>query len=298
MKKVLILGANSYIGCSFQAYVEQNYPGEFQVDRVSLRGNGWQEEDWSEYDSVIHMAAKVHAAKSRFSEEELREYEVVNCELPYETAKKSLTDGVKQYIFFSSMSIYGGGDGRKAVTITADTKPSPQTPYGKSKWRAEQKLQELFREKTGTKLAILRPPMIYGKNCKGNYQILAKIAGKCPIFPDYNNERSMLYIDNLSEFLVKLTKCGAGGVYFPQDREYVKTSDMVSLIAGVRGKKVRKCRMFNSVITLLKYVPGKIGRLARKAFGSLVYEKEMGDCVPGDYRKCSLEESIERTEKM
>lgn len=297
MKKVLILGANSYIGCSFQAYAEQNYSGKFEIARISLRDENWKNMDWSEYDSVIHVAAKVHVTKNRFSEEELREYDEVNCGLPYETAKKAVADGVKQYIFFSSMSIYGRGDERKAVTITADTKPSPQTPYGKSKWQAEKKLWELFRKETGTKLAILRPPMIYGKNCKGNYQTLVKIAGKSPIFPDYHNERSMLYIDNLSEFLVKLTECGAEGLYFPQDREYVKTADMVSLIAGVHGKKMWKCKIFNPVITLLKYVPGKIGRLAGKAFGSLVYEKELGNCVPGDYRKYTLEESIERTEK-
>ena len=177
MKKVLILGANSYIGNSFQKYIGENYNDQYEVHKVSLRGEAWKEDDWSGYDSILNVTGKAHADIGILTEEQKQEYYAVNCDLTCEAAQKAVKDGVGQYIYLSSVIVYGdSSNGGGAIHITKDTKPAPSNFYGDSKWQAEQKLQVLFEElkeddgKNNTALAIVRPPMIYGKNSKGNFK--------------------------------------------------------------------------------------------------------------------------------
>ena len=311
MKKVLILGVNSYIGTSFQNYVEKNYPEEFCVDKVSLRGDEWKTMDWSGYDSIINVTGKAHADIGSLNEQEKKEYYEVNCELACEAYKKAIRDGAAQYIYLSSIIVYGdSSNSRKPVVITRDTKPSPSNFYGDSKWQAEQQLERVFETEGGatgqampqagangrTRLAIIRPPMIYGAGCKGNYQMLRKMAGKLPFFPNYRNERSMLYIGNLCEFMRLLVLHGDGGLFFPQNQEYVRTAELIRLIGERHCKKIACLSFLSPAVSLGKLVPGKIGGLVRKAFGSLVYEKSMSEYQRGAYQRYSLRESVEETE--
>lgn len=312
MKKVLILGVNSYIGTSFQNYVEKNYPNELCVDKVSLRGDAWKTMDWSVYDSILNVTGKAHADIGSLTEQEKAEYYEVNCELACEAYKKAIRDGAAQYIYLSSIIVYGdSSNSRKPVIITKNTKPSPSNFYGDSKWKAEQKLERIFETegaKTGqsmpyagangrTRLAIIRPPMIYGAGCKGNYQTLRKMAAKVPVFPDYRNVRSMLYIGNLCEFLRLLVDYGDGGLFFPQNQEYVKTAELIRLIGERQCKKIVCLRLLAPAVAAGKLVPGKLGGLVRKAFGSLVYEKSMSEYQRGAYQRYSLRESVEETEE-
>lgn len=295
MKKVLILGANSYIGNSFQKYIEENYNDQYEVHKVSLRGEAWKEDDWSGYESVINVTAKVHITNERYTEAEIKEYNDINCTLACEAAVKALNEGVGQYIFLSTMSIYGIGDSKKPVVIDESTKPNPQNPYGKSKWNAEVELNRIFQnngDKQKTKLVIIRPPMVYGKGCRGNFQTLVKLAKICPVFPDYPNGRSMLFVDNLSEFMAQVIKNQMEGVFFPQDRKYVNTADMVEVLASANGKKIRKCKIFNPFVDIGKYAPGKVGRMVRKAFGTLVYDSEISKNDIFDYQKYGMEDGI------
>lgn len=296
MKKILILGANSYIGTSFRKYLTTEYPEQYIVDTVSLRGDAWKRMDWANYDSVINVTGKAHADITTLSDAEKQEYYTVNCELACEAAKKAITDQVKQYIYFSSIIVYGdSSNSRKPVRITADTKPDPSNFYGDSKWQAEQRLQKIFDAATGsTKLAVLRPPMIYGKGSKGNFQMLVKLAEKLPIFPTYHNERSMLYIENLAEFLRKLVEDGRGGSFLPQNREYASTSDMICEIVEAKGKKILCLRWMNPFVKLAFVMPGKIGKMVKKAFGSMTIDKELSLAI-SDYQRFDLKESIQRS---
>ena len=195
MKKILILGANSYIGTSFRKYLTTEYPEQYIVDTGSLRGDAWRRMDWSGYESILNVTGKAHADISSLTEEQKQEYYAVNCDLAREAAEKAIADGAKQYIYLSSIIVYGdSSNSKKPVHITAKTNPAPSNFYGDSKWQAEQKLQELFAQKqtADTRLAILRLPMIYGPGCKGNYRTLQKMAQKLPLFPTYHNERSVL----------------------------------------------------------------------------------------------------------
>ena len=294
MKKILILGANSYIGTSFHNYLTTKYPGQYQTDIVSLRGTDWKNRDWSGYDSVLNVTGKAHADISSLTEEQKQEYYAINCELAVEAAKKAIADGAAQYVYFSSIIVYGdSSNSRKPVRITADTEPAPSNFYGDSKWQADQKIQALADERF--KVVVLRPPMIYGKGSKGNYPQLAKLAGKLPLFPIVHNQRSMLYIENLAQFVKLMIDNEETGVFFPQNEQYINTSDLVQMIAVVKGHRLVMVPGTGWAVRLMKKIPGKIGTLTGKAFGDSVYDMQMSE-YKEEYRVCDWKESVRRTE--
>lgn len=156
--------------------------------------------------------------------------------------EKAKAEGVKDFIFMSSMIVYGDSAPYKEQKIIDETTiPVPANFYGDSKLQADVAVRELADEKF--KVIVLRPPMIYGKGSKGNYPKLAKLAKKLPIFPNVDNERSMLYIENLCEFLCQImlvkTIKENSIVLIPQNSEWVKTSEMAKKIREETGKKVR-----------------------------------------------------------
>ena len=292
MKKVLITGANSYIGTSFEEYAKQHYPEELKIDTIDMIDGSWRKADFSGYDIVFHVAGIAHADVGKVTEEIKAKYYAINTDLAIETAQKAKADGVKQFVFMSSAIVYGdSAPYGKAKRITKDTKPHPANFYGDSKWKADKGVRKLSDE--NFKVTVLRPPMIYGKGSKGNYPTLDKMAKKLPIFPDVKNERSMLYIENLCEFLSQVMIRGEGGIFWPQNREYTRTSEMVKTIAGANGHRIRVSKGWNWVVIISSKMPGKIGDLTNKAFGSMSYNQEMSQ-YDFEYRKISLNESIKK----
>lgn len=294
MKKVLITGAGSYIGTSFGAWALQ-YPGEIQTDTLDVKDGLWRNEDFGGYDAVFHVAGLAHADVGKVSEEQKAFYYKINRDLAVEVAGKAKAEGVGQFIFMSSMIVYGesAGVGRKRV-ITAQTKPHPANFYGDSKWQADQGVRALADSKF--QVAVLRPPMIYGAGSKGNYPLLAKWAVRLPVFPAIKNERSMLYIENLCECVRLLVLSGKGGIYFPQNQTYVSTAELVRRIAKVHGHRIWLTRLLNPFVHLAGAIPGKPSGLAAKAFGNMVYEPGMSRCFDGKYRVKDLAQSISKTE--
>ncbi|MGM0201795.1 NAD-dependent epimerase/dehydratase family protein [Enterococcus sp. AZ149] len=274
MKRILITGANSYIGTSFEKWMQQ-FGDNYQIDTIDMHGDQWKEKDFSQYDSVFHVAGIAHADVSKVSEETKQLYYKVNCDLAVETAEKyknDLNGKNGQFIFMSSIIIYGEETNiNKKRVITSETLPNPSNFYGDSKWKAEQKLTPL---KSDTfKIVFIRPPMIYGEGSKGNYQLLVKIANWTPVFPNIKNERSMLNIYRLCDFIKLRVDFSDSGVFLPQDPVFQRTSFMVKEIAASKGKKVYLFSGLNLIIYLLGYFPGRIGRLINKAFGSLIIEQ-------------------------
>ena len=294
MKKILITGANSYIGVSFESYVKEHYSSELSVDTVDMIDGSWRKKDFSIYDIVYHVAGIAHTDIGNVSDEMKAKYYAINTDLAIETAQKAKDDGVKQFVFMSSAIIYGdSAPYGKAKRITADTEPRPANFYGDSKWKAEKGICKLADNEFT--VAVLRPPMIYGKNCRGNYPVLAKMAKKLPIFPNVQNERSMLYIENLCEFLCQIMIRSESGIFWPQNAEYSKTSDMVRIVGEVSGHKVRVSKAWNWMVGLATHVPGKISSLANKAFGNLSYDQSMST-YDFNYQLVDLKTSIKRTE--
>ena len=292
--KVLITGAGSYIGEYVKTYAEEHYPN-ITFETLDMLDANWRECDFTGYDVVYHVAGIAHADVGKVSEEEKEKYYAVNTDLTIEVAKKAKMNGVYQFIFMSSMIIYGDSApfGKEKI-ISRDTVPAPTNFYGDSKWQADKGVRALADK--DFKVAVLRPPMIYGKDSKGNYPILAKLAKKLPIFPEVDNERSMLYIENLCEFICKLILCGEGGIYFPQNKEYAKTSEIVNIIAKASGKKTKNLKVLKPAVKIAGKVPGKIKNLVNKAFGNSCYGQELSE-YSFEYRLYDLEESIIKTEE-
>ena len=280
MKSILITGKNSYIGSRFEEWLAK-YPDKYEVDAISLRDESWKEKDFSEYDVVYHVAGIAHRKETKENREL---YYAVNRDLAYEVAKKSKQDGIKQFIFLSTMSVYGLESG----VIDEYTPLKPKSNYGKSKLQGEELIKPL--EDDSFKIAILRPPMVYGKGCKGNYPRLANLAKITPIFPDIENKRSMIYIDNLSEFVRLLIDNSFGGLFLPQNKEYVKTSEMVKLIAEAHGKEIIMIKLFNPLLRILNV------SIVNKVFGDLTYNKDLSE-YEDDYKVYDFKESVFITEK-
>jgi len=285
MKKILITGTNSYVGTSLVKWLKNN-PDKYFVDTISLRHASWKEKDISNYDVILHVAGIAHVSSDPNMEES---YYKVNRDLTIEVAEKAKKDGVKQFIFMSSIIVYGDSSCQKRV-IDNNTVPTPSSFYGNSKLQAEQGIRRLVSSKF--KVVIIRPPMIYGKGSKGNYPKLSNAARTLPIFPDIDNRRSMLHIDNLCEFIRIMIDHEENGVFFPQNNEYVKTSEMVKLIADVHGKRIKLTKLFNPLIKLLGIKSG----LINKVFGNLYYDMTMSE-YKQNYRVRDLKESIVLTEK-
>lgn len=296
-KKVLITGAGSYIGGSFTSYASTHYPS-LSISAIDMLDGSWRDKDFSSYDIVYHVAGIAHADVGNVSEETKEKYYKVNTDLAVEVAEKAKAEGVKEFIFMSSMIVYGDSApyGKKKV-VDEHTIPQPANFYGDSKLQADVAVRDLADDMF--KVVVLRPPMIYGKGSKGNYPTLAKLAKKLPVFPNVDNERSMLHIDNLCEFLCQIMLVEfrtPSVVLIPQNSEWTKTSEMVREIGEVCGKSIKLLKVLNPAVWLGSKVPGKIGGLVNKAFGNSAYSQKISVYEGIDYQKVDLKESIRRTE--
>lgn len=298
MKYILITGVNSYVGNAVERYLAEYNAREgeelYRMDKVSLRGDEWETMSFASYDVILHVAGIAHADIGNVSEATKELYYRVNRDLTERVAKKAREEGVGQFIYLSSIIVYGDSAGvGGSKQIMAQTAPQPANFYGDSKWQAEQRLYLLATEQF--RVAVLRPPMIYGKGSKGNFPMLLKLAAKTPVFPKIANERSMLYVENLAEFIRLLIERGIGGTFFPQNAEYVTTAQMVQLIGRVQGRRILLCGVLNPFVKLASKVPGKIGGLTNKAFGSLTIDKALSVGEIDGYQIYSLEESVGRS---
>jgi len=290
MKRILITGANSYIGMSFEKYLQQ-WPEEYHVDTVDMIDGTWREKSFAGYDAVYHVAGIAHSDTGKVSDERKELYYKINTDLAIETAMKAKNDGVKQFIFMSSASVYGdSAPVGKMKVITKETQLSPANVYGDSKVKAEQGIIPLHDENFN--VVILRPPMIYGHGSKGNYPTLSKLAQKLPVFPKVDNHRSMLYVEHLSEFVRLMIENEEQGIFWPQNKEYSNTSEIVKIIAQAHGKKVFLMPGCAWALRLMSHFVAYVN----KAFGSVVYTPDIS-AYKEEYCKYSLHETIARTEE-
>ena len=254
--RLLILGKNSYIGKRLTEYLQQ-FPADYSVQSISQRDDHWKSMGFSAFDSIVDCVGIAHRKETK---ENAHEYYEINSDLAFQTAKKAKESGVEQFIFLSSMSVYGLDEG----IITKETQPDPKTHYGKSKWQAEQRISAL--QDDAFKVAIVRPPMVFGEGCKGNYQSLVKLAKVLPIIPDYKNQRSMISIENLNAYLKQLIDERSCGVFLPQDPEYHCTCEMIYNLSLKMGKGIKRTKYLNPIILPLMQT-----KLGKKAFSNLFY---------------------------
>jgi len=192
----------------------------------------------------------------------------------------------------SSMAVYGiEGKIAKQFVIDKSTPCNPNSFYGISKLEAENKIVELGDNHFS--IAIIRAPMVYSPNCPGNYGLFRKYVRMIRILPDIKNQRSMIFINNLTEFIRLLIDQQDRGLFFPQNKDYVDTLNMAEIIAHFYGKKILISKNLGGLL--------RAGRntfpIVNKIFGNLTYDKNLSQHYDWNYCKVGFEESIELTEK-
>lgn len=284
MTRVMIAGAGSYVGQNVRRYLLAT-SDHFEIDEVDTLDGNWRQADFGRYDVVFHVAGIAHVNAGR----KLKElYYSVNRDLAIEVARAAKAAGVRQFIFMSSQIVYHESRSLRPEMLTAATKVNPNGFYGDSKLQAENGLRELECE--SFRVCILRPPLIYGPNAKGNFLRLMRLAKKTPIFPAWHNKRSMLYVDNLAEFVKQAILRGLGGTYCPQNRELVDTVDVVRFFAKASGRRVWVTRLLNPFVWLGSLVLQPINKM----LGTYYYAPEMSR-MDFDYQLVGFEESLDRT---
>ena len=282
--RILVTG-HGFVAHNFAAWLAR-FGERYSCGLVSLRAPDWKNADWRGYDAVLHTAGIAHVSLDPRMESE---YMRVNRDLTLEAARKARDAGMKQFLFMSSAIVYGDSSplGQDKL-ITAGTEPHPSNFYGRSKLEAEQGLAAFAAPDFS--VAVVRAPMIYGPGCKGNFPLLAKCARTLPVFPLVQNARSMIYINSLCEFLRLLIENRDRGTFWPQNAEYVNTSDLVRQLAQAQGKKLRLTRLFNPALKILR----RFTPLVDKAFGSMRFDMAMSG-YRQDYRVVDFEQSLRDT---
>ncbi|WP_285945495.1 NAD-dependent epimerase/dehydratase family protein [Dubosiella newyorkensis] len=274
MKRVLITGKHSYLGGQVKQYLEQ-FP-DYEVEELDLHTN-WKDFDFSNYDSIFHVAGLAHSTPK---EEDRSLYYQINTDLAYEVAQKAKESGCKQFIFMSSIIVYGN----QVETITSKTPLLPENFYGDSKRKAEEKIWPLNDE--NFRVCIVRPPMIYGPNSKGNYRLLSNFAKKIPLFPNVSNHRSMLFVGNFTAFIKGVIDHSSSGFFLPQNKEEVETRYLVKEIAKIHQRPMWISNIWNPLIQLFKnqvYI--------KKLFGNLVIDPSLST-FGFDYQIYTFQQSI------
>lgn len=286
MKRILITGVNSFVGCALEKRLAR-FPDKYSVEKISLRDDGWKSADISGFDCVVHVAGIAHVP---YSKEMDARYAAVNRELTLEIARAAKSAGIPHFIFMSSMIVYGSAAPAGATrVISYDTPAAPENAYGQSKLDAENGLFSMADD--GFSVAAVRSPTVYGKGCRGAYRTISKMAGRLPVFPRCRGLRSVIYVENLAEFIRRAIDERAEGLLFPQDAQYVATSDFVRQIRACHGKKTLITPIFAPFIAAV----ARTGA-ARKIFGGIVYEQSMSQCAE-NYRLYTLEKAVGITEE-
>ena len=293
MKRVLITGANSFVGMNVETWLDESFDGEkklFKVDTVDTMNEAWKQADFTRYDVVFHVAGIAHVDPKP---EMAPLYYKVNRDLTIEIAKWAQEHGVKQFIYMSSRIVYRASKSMQGNVTTKETVPDPNDFYGDSKLQAEEGLRNLNLDLNANydlnrmKVCILRPPMIYGPGNKGNLPRLAWLATKTPIFPAWHNKRSMLHVNNLAEFVKQIILREMEGTFFPQNAEYADTVEIVRMFAKEHGHKIWISRLFNPFVWLGSFFLPAIPKM----FADSYYEQDMSR-MDFDYQVISFEESL------
>ena len=180
-------------------------------------------------------------------EHSYEKYHEINVDYPIKLAKQN---GVKQFVFISTIAIYG----EDKEKIDENTTYEPITPYGKSKLEAEKELLKLNDD--SFIVSIIRPPMIYGRNAPGNIDSLIKLVKKLPILPlgKIQNKRTFIFIQNLCYAIDEIITQKQNGTFLVSDDEPLSTSKLIKLIAKNLDKKIYliKIPFFQSLLKLVK----------------------------------------------
>jgi nucleoside-diphosphate-sugar epimerase len=280
LKRVLITGKNSYIGTNVEKWLMKE-PDKYYVESISVRGDEWKSFDFSTFDVVLHVAGIAHVKETNKNK---TLFIKINRDLAYQVAKLSKKMGVSQFIFMSTMAIYGKDEGE----INLMTQINPQTYYAKSKYHAEELIRKLEIE--SFVVTIIRSPIVFGEFAPGNLNKLIEFVSKTRIFLKINNQRSMIFIDNLSQHVLNVICLEYRGYTYPQNLDYINVYVFIKDYFKTKNIKVF---YINSIIfnRILKFL---FPKLFKKVFGNLFFSKDLENlsCSKGFLKYSEIIESI------
>lgn len=280
MKKILILGNDGYIGSKLESWLS-TYPNLY-VTGLCIQNDIWKTTCFKGYDVIVDVVGVAHIQPKKSLE---KLFYSINTTLTVALCEKAKKSEVSQFIFLSSMNVFGDRCG----IITSTDNPKPTSFYGDSKLQADNQIQAMNTELF--KVASVRPPAVYGKGCKGNFPTLLEYASKLLVFPDYKQKKSMIFIDNLCEFIRLLIENESSGLYHPQNREYTSTTEMIKSIVMIKGYNIHFIKIFNPLIQLLK---NRV-RIVNRAFADDAYELTLSKYFDWKYCVSGVEESIKKS---
>lgn len=275
--KILVTGANGFIG----NYFINTYGDTYDIQKFSFLHDDFNTLDLNTTETVLHLSALVHQMGGASA----AEYERVNLMQTLDLAKKAKQRGVKQFIFMSSVKVYGE-ESKSVYTETSEC--TPEDPYGKSKLKAERKLQEL--EDESFKVSIIRTPIVYGFGVKANIRNLIRLIKKFPILPfgEIRNKRSLVYIGNLCHLISEVITQNQRGIFLAADDEPLSTTELIQKIASSLGITIYLIHIPFFGYLLKKLKPS----LYRRLFGNFVVDNTKTKQILNFHNPYSPEEGI------
>tara|TARA_R110001583_G_scaffold18891_1_gene74684 strand:- start:745 stop:1707 length:963 start_codon:yes stop_codon:yes gene_type:complete len=251
--KILISGATGFVGKPLIKALKNSFYDIFPVVRNTSKSISETNDvvvsgidsntDWKNYldeiNTVIHCAARVHVMKETTSDP-LEDFREVNVLGAMNLAKSAVKAGVKRFVFISSIKVNGASTTGTVPYLPSD-KPVPEDPYGISKAEAEEQLLVLGK-KTGMEVVIIRPPLVYGPGVKANFAMMLKLASfgiPLPFGRIVDNRRSMVYVENLVDLIVKCISHpnAANQTFLVSDDDDLSTARMVKELSTAMGGK-------------------------------------------------------------
>jgi UDP-glucose 4-epimerase len=270
MSKIIITGAKGELSVAVKEYLREK--GHDDTNCISVRGDEWRHCSFQGVDSIVHIAGVVPK-----KDIDSRQFYTVNRDLTIELAIKAKTDGAKQFVYISSMAVYGKEPSLipSEGTVCFNTPCNPTSDYGKSKLQAEEGIQSL--EDENFKIAIIRVPSIYSKTKKeyfSQYQFLIRKFKCIPIAFKYCY-RSAIYLDNLCELIRLTVEEKYSGILCPDDGN-VSAIDYCT----IASPNVRRSKLIGIIVELF------LGKhpIIKGMYGTIAYDSTVSNCFGGKYR--------------
>ena len=257
MKKLVVTGTSGFVGKRFVEYNNNKYI----IESLSLRDVDISTLKLKGVDAIIHLAGKAH----QMEKIEDRIYFDVNYGLTKSLVDRAMQENVPHFIYISTTKVYGD----EINSVLNENSPCiPTDVYGESKLKAELYLSTIS---SSIKTAVVRPPLVYGPEVKGNLiQLLHLCKKNIPLpFGNTQNARSMVFVDNLIALINTIIDQQATGIYIAGDRDTLSTDKLVSLIRlnlGMKKMLITVPFFLRKIIKILK------PRLFIRLYGSFIVD--------------------------
>jgi len=288
MDKIAIAGASGFIGKHLKKYLDTRNYSLVLLPRKPTIG------DLEGVDTLINLVGRGHVLREK-SDDPFSEYEEVNCNYAVELFELASKQRVRLFIQVSSIAVLG--DHTCNEPFNTNSPLAPTNDYSLSKANAEQQLTTAA-DKSSTGLCIVRPPLVYGRGAKGNYERLQQLVTLPLVFPFGNlkNKRDFVGVDNLCDFLLECIKnqSSIGEVFLVSDDKTVSTIDFMRFLAEEKGERLLVIGVMPIIVRLLFGLP-VLGLLLKKMFVDLEIDISDTKEKMGWRPPFSLEEGLKKS---